>query len=285
MADVLRHFGVKDKGIVQTTNSPRFWRSSENCSSKHNLEVPGSNPGPATKFRYDTKSQRNLSLRHSFINESPRGQTSVNLYMFPMTPSSLILLGICSFIIGIILFIGAIRRFRLISSFLWLGVALCGLAIFFAGISCKTFIKFNKEELVARIYCERPKNREYDFNLNYTPIVKGKEQPSIIFPIRGKEWMLQGDIIKWKPFLNLLGLHTYYRITRICGRYPSFKNKVQLSDTIYSLQNETIVSGFLRKIVRKLPFVDAVYGNAVYTTCEFDRVLEIYVSTSGFIIR
>jgi hypothetical protein len=205
--------------------------------------------------------------------------------MFSMTPSNLILLGICSFTIGIILFIWSIRHGRLVSSLIWLAVISLSAAIVFAGLFSKTFIKFNEESLVAKIRCAVSKDREYDFNLEYTPVVKGKIQPAAIFPMKGKEWMISGDIIKWKPILNLLGIHTYYRITRLSGRYPSGENHIALSETAYSLKDETLMSNVLRKTLRVIPVVDATYGTAVYTMCEFDKTFGIYVGRSGFIIR
>ncbi len=205
--------------------------------------------------------------------------------MFSITPSNLILLGICSFIIGVILFIGAIRRLRLVGSLIWIAVISLSAAMVFAGLFSRAFIKFNEESLIAKIRCTAAKNKVYDFNLEYTPVVKGKNKPAAVFPIKGKEWMVSGDIIKWKPILNLFGVRTYYRVTRLSGRYPSDENHIALSETEYSLENETLMSNVLRKVLRVIPAVDAVYGAAVYTACELDRTFGVYVGRSGFIIR
>ncbi|MFH0838839.1 MAG: hypothetical protein V1893_01460 [Candidatus Omnitrophota bacterium] len=205
--------------------------------------------------------------------------------MMCINANNILLLGICSFIIGIVLFIGAIKRFKLFALLVWALVALCGIAAFFAGAFYKSFHEFNKEELVARVCCERTQAAGYDFGLVYTPVIKGKENPAIIFPMKGKEWMLSGDIVKWKPYLTLIGARTYYRITRLSGRYPSSGATVEENGSAYSLGDEVLMSVFLRKVLRMLPFVDATYGNAAYTGCEIDKDFNIYVGVSGFIIR
>jgi hypothetical protein len=41
------------------------------------------------------------------------------------------------------------------------------------------------------------------------------------FLIRGDQWMIEGDILKWDDWLNFLGLETRYRLTRVRGRYVS----------------------------------------------------------------
>ena len=47
--------------------------------------------------------------------------------------------------------------------------------------------------------------------------------------------MIEGDIIKWKNWLNFLGLHTRYRLTRLQGRYSSVEAEVHQPHTIHSL--------------------------------------------------
>jgi hypothetical protein len=37
--------------------------------------------------------------------------------------------------------------------------------------------------------------------------------------IKGDQWMLEGDILKWKNWLQLWGLHNRYRLTRLRGRH------------------------------------------------------------------
>jgi len=37
--------------------------------------------------------------------------------------------------------------------------------------------------------------------------------------LRGQQWAVEGHILKWDDWLNLLGLQTMYKLTRVRGRY------------------------------------------------------------------
>ena len=47
----------------------------------------------------------------------------------------------------------------------------------------------------------------------------GKVASDKTYLIQGDEWMLQGDIVKFPTWVNVLGLHTGYKLTRFEGRY------------------------------------------------------------------
>ncbi|MBP1740283.1 MAG: hypothetical protein H6Q48_2576, partial [Deltaproteobacteria bacterium] len=45
------------------------------------------------------------------------------------------------------------------------------------------------------------------------------------FLIRGDQWMLEGDILKWENWLQLWGLENRYRLTRLRGRYQKVEEE------------------------------------------------------------
>jgi len=105
--------------------------------------------------------------------------------------------------------------------------------------------------------------------------------------IKGDQWMVEGDILKWDNWFNFLGLHTRYRLTRIKGRYIQVEDEIQQKGTIYSLVKEENHPfwRYLYKYGYRLPLVSTVYGNAVFQTAGKDEHFLIYVSTSGFVVR
>ncbi len=99
--------------------------------------------------------------------------------------------------------------------------------------------------------------------------------------------MLEGDILKWDSFLNFLGLHTRYRLTRLRGRYLKTDEEIHKQATVYSLvpdENHPLWQ-YLYKFGQKLPLVNSVYGNAVFQTADMEKHFHIFVSTSGFLAR
>lgn len=84
--------------------------------------------------------------------------------------------------------------------------------------------------------------------------------------LQGDEWMMQGDIIKFPAWLNIIGFHAGYKLTRLEGRF----NDIAMEDT--ARHTAIALNGgddafFQTTYLHKLwfaPFVDAAYGNAVF---------------------
>jgi len=98
----------------------------------------------------------------------------------------------------------------------------------------------------------------------------------------GDRWLLQGDIVRFPGWANILGLHTGYKVTRLEGQYsdPSkestwFKTVVPLNggdDNFFqTLQNQ---GGWLH------PFVESAYGNAIILPAD-GNTYNVYVSQTG----
>ena len=92
---------------------------------------------------------------------------------------------------------------------------------------------------------------------------------------------LQGDIVRFPDWANLLGMHTGYKLTRLEGRYdPSqemtwYHTVVELNggdDNFFkTLQNQ---GGWLH------PVVEASYGNAIILPAN-DNTYDVYLSQTG----
>jgi hypothetical protein len=58
----------------------------------------------------------------------------------------------------------------------------------------------------------------------------GKKTSSNIYLIKGKELTVSGDIIQLKSWVNLLGIHSGYKVTLLEGRYTDSNRKTQVDD-------------------------------------------------------
>lgn len=107
------------------------------------------------------------------------------------------------------------------------------------------------------------------------------------FRILGDQLYVDARIIKWRPLLNVLGLHTAYELDRVGGRYRSLENARAAPRTLYRLSEDRSVDLF--ELKRRLPLldplVDAEYGSATFLSVEDPARLEVRVSTSGLLIR
>ena len=171
-----------------------------------------------------------------------------------------------------------------INGLLVLLAVLLALSLFSISLFLRAYHSFTREQLVAVVSFEESEFSRADFVLVYRPVVRGEIGRSVHYPIRGDQWTIGGDVIKWSSALNLIGLHTMYRLTRIEGRFLDPEDR---RASIYSLSRseDSAVWRALHSLAHKLPLISAVYGNAVYTYPSMNERFEIYVTTSGFIAR
>lgn len=172
---------------------------------------------------------------------------------------------------------------NLIIIFLW--VAIFGMVLFM-GFFFRAYYVFTFEKPVAEIITQS--TGEPDTNLvTLVQFLPDKSQTTHRLLIKGDQWMLEGDILKWKNWLNFLGLHTRYRLTRLRGRYIQAEDEKLKEQTIYPLvkDEDHPFWRFLYKYGHRLPLVSTAYGNSAFQTASEDNHFLIYVSTSGFVVR
>jgi uncharacterized membrane protein len=151
----------------------------------------------------------------------------------------------------------------------------------------RSYHDFTQKEMVAIVECVPQTNNEFDFAMTVIPVVRQKQMEMRSYPIKGDQWAIGGDILKWKDIVNFLGLHTMYRLDRVEGRYKLAEDAQTKQVSAYPLGQEQRGRywSFLYKFGHKLPFVTAVYGNTVYMDPVFGEKFEIYVTTSGFMAQ
>jgi len=166
---------------------------------------------------------------------------------------------------------------------LW--IAVFGM-ILFVGFFFRAYQAFTYEEPVARIVTQAGEPGAKNI-LTLTQFGPDKSETSRHFTISGDQWMLEGDILKLPNWLNFLGWHTRYRLTRLRGRYLEAKDEISKEATVYPLvENEDHpLWRHLYRFGHKSPFVSTVYGNSVFQTSGEDNRFLVYVGTSGFIVR
>ena len=108
------------------------------------------------------------------------------------------------------------------------------------------------------------------------------------FAIAGDELYVDARILKWKPFVNVLGQHTAYCLDRVAGRYTDINEERTKVRTLYSLGGvmKPWDLFFLRTRYSFLaPIIDAYYGSAAFVPVRDVTAVKIMVTTSGLIVR
>jgi hypothetical protein len=169
---------------------------------------------------------------------------------------------------------------RLIMIFLW--TSIFGVCLFL-GFFLRSYHAFTLERPVAEILSE-PLGAARTSRIT---VIQLDPPLSREFLIRGDQWMIEGDILKWDDWLNFLGLETRYRLTRVRGRYVSTRHETLERPTVYSLVRDEHHPfwKFLYEYGHRLPLVSTVYGGAVFQVTGGPHRFFLYAGPSGFIVR
>jgi hypothetical protein len=103
------------------------------------------------------------------------------------------------------------------------------------------------------------------------------------YSVRGDEWMLQGDIIKFPTWLNILGLHSGFKLTRLEGRYDDVNLERTAPHTVIELNGGD--DNFFKTVQGQAwtsPFVDSAYGSSTFLAPD-GKPYNIYVSQDALV--
>lgn len=105
------------------------------------------------------------------------------------------------------------------------------------------------------------------------------------YVLRGQDWELQAQVLKWRNWLEVLGFHTQYQLSRLTGRYTDIAQARTAPRTVYALAPARGLNAWARAGFLGLPLVDAVYGSAVYMPMAAGAEYDISLSRTGLIVR
>jgi len=201
----------------------------------------------------------------------------------PMT-----VLAILSTTVSLVAFIAAVLAFRKRKFLggtmgLLLGLLFLSLGALFGTITVATqgYRALVREEVAAVVRIQPVAPQEFNAHFRLA------DEEEISFLIAGDEIYVDAHILKWKPLVNFLGLHTAYELDRVAGRYTRLEDEQSKPRTIFHLSQDKPVNLFhlRQKYALLKPLLDAEYGSGTFVAADNASELEIRVSTSGLLIR
>jgi hypothetical protein len=164
----------------------------------------------------------------------------------------------------------------LFSLFIFLLFSAVGAACVFLSMFVQTFHRLTYEKPVGVVTAA---GAEGVIDMRFEDAATGKRH---VFELRGDQWMAEGYILRWKPFLRFLGADSHYRLTRFSGRWES---QDSTGITNYQLADEP---GYwklmLKHAKKKFLLVDAVYGIGAFQY-PAEKPYDLYINDTGFIIK
>jgi hypothetical protein len=173
-------------------------------------------------------------------------------------------------------FVGGAFNFMLGACFVAVAAGVVG-----AAANLYTYQRLVHEQAVGTLTFEQYAPQEFVATLSRSE--KSPQQ----FSILGDECQLDARILKWQGMGTLLGLDTLFRLERISGRYRESGEENNKPRSVYPLAEHAGIEfwSLVNRFDRWLPWVDAVYGNAVYVPMADDAEFIISITTSGLIAR
>jgi len=110
---------------------------------------------------------------------------------------------------------------------------------------------------------------------------------SEIFNLVGDEVMFEANILKWKPWSNVLGLKTAYRLDRIRGRFINIEQEKNAQPTLFDVNTtgKSDIADWREDYQHLSILVDVEHGSASYVSAKQSRVYELFVTTNGLLFR
>lgn len=209
--------------------------------------------------------------------------------MTALLTSPLELAALCFGLIGLLLLIAALvalkrrRPLRFVLRTL-LGLLLLSLGALAGviGIGMHGYRALTREEVAARVVVQPlgPQRFSATFHIPDRP-------ESIYYELAGDAIYVDAHILKWKPIVNVLGLHTAYELDRVAGRFDDVEQERSSARTVHTLTPDRRVDlfGLRTRYAFLAPVLDAEYGSGTFVRVTTPAELEIRVSTTGLLIR
>lgn len=109
------------------------------------------------------------------------------------------------------------------------------------------------------------------------------------YEIHGDQWRMEARVLKWKPWANVLGLDSQYRLDRFSGRYEETADELNAQRSAYDLRPARSTGIDLWPLARQFsqyaPVVDTLYGSGAYMPMADGARYEVRITQSGLISR
>jgi len=157
------------------------------------------------------------------------------------------------------------------------------------GLNVQTYHRLTYERQVATIEVRQKGPQLYDATVSEPPTEQDPQGVTNTFEIHGDEWRIEARVLKWKPWANVLGLDSQYRLDRFSGRYADTQQELTAERSAFDIR-PTRSSGIdlwpiAREYSEYLPVVDTLYGSGAYMPMADGARYEVRITQNGLIAR
>lgn len=173
------------------------------------------------------------------------------------------------------------------------GFLAAGVAAILLGLNVQSYARLTHERPVATITLSQIQPQFFEATLTQPQTATG-EASTAVYPVHGDEWRIEAQVLRWKPWANILGLNTQYRLDRLSGRYQDTRQELTAVRSVHDLRGGDVASGgrwtldvwdVSRRYRDYVDAVDTLYGSAAYMPMADGAQYEVWITQSGLIAR
>src|SRR5690606_34057560 len=115
------------------------------------------------------------------------------------------------------------------------GFLAAGVAAILLGLNVQSYARLTHERPVATITLSQIQPQFFEATLTQPQTATG-EASTAVYPVHGDEWRIEAQVLRWKPWANILGLNTQYRLDRLSGRYQDTRQELTAVRSVHDLR-------------------------------------------------
>lgn len=204
-------------------------------------------------------------------------------------------------LIGLVMLVkglGALFRGRIVGGLLGgiFGVGFLAVAaiVSLLALDVQTYARLTYERPVATIQTRQLGPQYFEATVIQPARGENAAAATNLYPLHGDEWRLEAQVLKWKPWANVLGLDTQYRLDRLSGRYRSTEQEINAERSVHPLSGGDASKGLpwklsawdmARKHRKHIDAVDTLYGGGAYMPMADGARYEVWITQSGLVAR
>ncbi len=174
------------------------------------------------------------------------------------------------------------------------GFLAAGVAAILLGLNVQSYARLNHERPVAAISLSQIQPQFFEATLTQPETATGGPSATV-YPVHGDEWRIEAQVLRWKPWANILGLNTQYRLDRLSGRYQDTQQELTAVRSVHDLRGGDVagdrprwsldVWDVARRYRDHVNAVDTLYGSGAYMPMADGAEYEVFITQSGLIAR
>lgn len=174
------------------------------------------------------------------------------------------------------------RHFRWGRSIAGIILVLLALSLLWLTLLVQTYLGLTSDIKAARVRAVPIANIAHMMSVDLTLYDQNGHQTSEqTYIVNGDEWMLQSDVIKFPTWLNIIGLHSGYKLTRLEGRYDDPNLESNSKHVVVQLNGGD--DNFFQTVQEQAwtsPIVQAAYGSSTFLRAD-GKTYDVFVSQTG----